>query len=132
MSDNSKIIAYLDSSFRKNNIDKISYLFSPNFAFYVNGGDKQDLEEFTNMMKLVSGQIEILQDEMDTQDDIHFSTEFKLPINTENDKIVTMIGFIEVQIHNCMIEIFNLHYHAENLKAGEIREMIKNNNVAYV
>lgn len=132
MSDNSKTIAYLDDSFRKNNIDKISYLFSPNFAFYINGGERQGFEEFANLMKQVSGQIKINGNKMVSEDDIHFRTEFKLPMKTENDEMITQIGFVEVQVHNCIIKSFNLHFHTQESEVEEFHQVMGSSNIAYV
>ena len=132
MSKNSKIVAYLDDSFRKNNIDKISYLFSPDFGFYVNGGEKQDFDEFASQMKQAYGQIKIIGDKMTSQDDIHFSTEFELPVETENNEVITEIGFVEVQVQNCIIKSFNLHYHTQEAEVEEFRQVMGSQSTAYL
>lgn len=132
MSNNSKIIAYLDESFRKNNIDSISYLFSPNFAFHINGGKKRSFKEFADLMKQVSKHIEIIGDKMVSKDDIHFCTEFELPLRVENNEIIIKIGFIEVEIHNCIIKSFNLHHRPQKSETEEFRQAVKPNIIAYV
>ena len=129
MTNNSKTIAYLDACFRKGDIEKISYLSAPDFAFYVNAGEKQGFEEFANLMKQAAGQIIIKGDKMVSQDDIHFSTEFELPTEVEN---VKRIGFVEVQVHNCIIKSFNLHFHTQEVEVEKFRQVMKNSNAAYI
>lgn len=126
MSDNSKTIDLLHRHFLSNNIKKISNIFSPNFKFFVNGDDALGFDEFANKMAQACGDIVLVGGKMTSQDDVHFSTDVELPITTEKNETLVHVGFVEVQIHNCIIESFNLHFQTQNDAVQELHQMTKN------
>lgn len=126
MSDNAKTIAYLHEHFLNNNIKKISNIFSPHFKFYVNNEDTAGFEEFANQMAEACEDIVLVSGKMTSQDDIHFSAEIELPIITEDNEMITQVGFVEVQIRNCLIESFNLHFQTKADAIQDLHQMTQN------
>ena len=126
MSDNAKTIAYLHEHFLNNNIKKISNIFSPHFKFYVNNENALGFDEFADSMAEACENIVLIGGELSSQDDVHFSTEVELPVITEDNEVITHVGFVEVKIHNCVIESFNLHSQTQADAIQGLHQMTKN------
>lgn len=130
MSYNSKMIDYFYREFRANNIDNIFSIMSPTFAYYVNGGPRQNYEELVERMMFTKKGALVIGRKMVSEDDIHFSAEFEVQVVDENHEVKSAFGFIEAEICKGLIESLNVHYYKSELEIEKFRELIKNNAIA--
>ncbi|MBL1240966.1 MAG: hypothetical protein COB13_003880 [OCS116 cluster bacterium] len=127
MSHNSKIIDYFYREFKDCNIDKIYSVVSPDFACYVNGGEKLSYEKLAERMGHTKNGATVTGEDMVSGDDIHFSAEFEVQTIDGRGEMKSAFGFIEAKLCRGLIESLNIHYHASDVEVEEFRDLIKNN-----
>uniref|UniRef100_A0A2A4Z0P6 SnoaL-like domain-containing protein n=1 Tax=OCS116 cluster bacterium TaxID=2030921 RepID=A0A2A4Z0P6_9PROT len=137
MSDNSKIVDYFLKEIFHNEIsegndpDKVSYLISPEFSYYLNLGERQSFKEYAERVRMLNSSATVVVGKPSSDDDIHFHCDFevKLPAPNQNTKI---LGFSQIVIRNGLIQQIEINYHKNQKEFDEFQKLMTDSSTVFL
>ncbi|MGL1919888.1 MAG: hypothetical protein OCD03_02560 [Hyphomicrobiales bacterium] len=124
MSDNLKLIKYFLKEFRANSSHNLSNVVSPSFSFFLNLGEKQDFDQFTARMQLITTASNAVISELTSEDDIHFYFDFEVTLAPPNDEVKSH-GFTQLIVQNNLITQVSINYMSSEEEFEEFQKLIK-------
>lgn len=127
MSQNLRLVNYFMSEFYRNKTLNLGYIVSPNFEFYIQDNVKKNFIHYANRMDLLCKCCELEMFSPTTEDDVKFTSKFKMVIEREGEEDLIATGVNEFVIKDDLLFRVYVRYDHSDEEYAQIQAALTHN-----